>query len=83
MGLEDRPSSIHQQKALDLTGEGHPVKHGVVSNWDDMETIWRHVYDSLNISDRMNQMPVLITEVPLNPKLNREKMGQVLTKIYL
>ena len=56
----------------------HPVKHGIVANWEDMETVWRHIYNKLGIADEaMGDHPVLITEVPLNPKSNREKMAQV------
>lgn len=22
----------------------YPLEHGIVTNWDDMELIWRHVY---------------------------------------
>lgn len=55
----------------------HPIKSGVVTNWEDMETIWRHLYDKLGIASEMDDHPVLITEAPLNPKANRDKMAQV------
>ena len=24
----------------------YPIEHGIVTNWDDMEKIWRYIYES-------------------------------------
>ncbi|QLL32758.1 hypothetical protein HG536_0D02800 [Torulaspora globosa] len=56
----------------------YAVERGVVSSWDDMELIWSHVlYDSLQLENR-NEHPLLMTEAPLNPHSNREKIYEVL-----
>ena len=48
----------------------YPIEHGIVTNFDDMEKMWHHtLYDEL---------PVALTEAPLNPKANREKMTQIM-----
>ena len=47
----------------------YPMDHGVVQNWDDMEAVWRHVFEELKVNPR--EHPVLLTEPPNNPIGNR------------
>ena len=55
----------------------YPMEHGIVTNWDDMERIWHHLFvRELRIVPE--EHPILFTETPLNPKGNREKMAQIL-----
>ena len=40
----------------------YPLEHGIVTNWDDMERVWQHVYnDELKILSE--EHPVLLTEL--------------------
>lgn len=61
------------REILDLS---YPMQRGMVTNWDDMEKVWRNCYNCINVMAENH--PVLLTEVPGNPHRNREKMKEVM-----
>lgn len=69
------------QKKRALLDMRHPVKCGVVSNLSDMEELLRHVFlEKLRVSPEEHH--VLLTECPLIPKAEREKMTQLMFETF-
>jgi len=58
----------------------YPIEHDVV-NWDDMEKIWGHVFTNELRVDPFEHN-VMLTEHPMNPKENREKMAQIMFETF-
>jgi actin beta/gamma 1 len=58
-----------------------PIEAGFVHNWDDMEKVWNHtIYNELRVSPE--EHPILLTEAPLNPKKDREKLTQIMFEVF-
>jgi len=55
----------------------YPMAHGIVKDWNDMEKVWRYTYsDQLRVDPEKHA--VVITEAPMNPRKNREKIMELL-----
>ncbi|EHH16616.1 hypothetical protein EGK_11923, partial [Macaca mulatta] len=54
----------------------YPVERGLITSWDDMEIMWKHIYD-YNLKLKPCDGPVLITEPALNPLANRQQIVEV------
>jgi actin beta/gamma 1 len=72
------------EEAMELKGImnlQYPIEHGVVEDWPAMERLWHYTfYTDLRIDP--SEFPILLTEAPLNPRLNREKMTEIMFESF-
>jgi actin-related protein len=59
----------------------YPIEHGIITNWDDMEKIWAHTYNN-ELRVDPGEQGTLLTEAPMNPKANREKMTTIMFETF-
>ncbi|KAK9330404.1 actin family [Lipomyces starkeyi] len=59
----------------------YPMENGIIKNWEDMGHLWDYAfYERMNIDPTGKK--ILLTEPPMNPLSNREKMVETMFEKY-
>jgi len=58
----------------------YPMDNGIVRNWDDMKLVWEHTWEKLGVDPTTAK--VLLTEPPMNPSKNRERLITEMFETY-
>lgn len=59
----------------------YPINHGIVTDWDAMQQIWHHAfYNELCLCPEEHS--ILLSETPLNPLANKQKMAQIIFETF-
>ncbi len=60
----------------------YPMENGMVRNWEDMIHIWDYTFGPEKLNLNPSESKILLTEPPMNPTRNREKMIEVMFENY-
>jgi actin-related protein len=58
-----------------------PFEQGIIRNFDDMEALWNYVMAGCK-HYCAQEIPIIISEAPLNPKAHREKTTQIMFESF-
>ena len=60
----------------------YPMDNGMVRNWEDMMHVWDYTFGPEKLNLEPENCKILLTEPPMNPTRNREKMIEVMFEKY-
>ncbi|EPQ63510.1 hypothetical protein BGT96224_1488, partial [Blumeria graminis f. sp. tritici 96224] len=79
--LKDIMCGDEAAAARNMLQLSYPMENGIVRKWDDMQHLWDYTfYEKMQIETTGRK--ILLTEPPMNPLNNREKMCEVMFERY-
>lgn len=60
----------------------YPMENGIVKNWDDMKHLYDYTFGPTKLGINPTDCKLLLTEPPMNPKKNRERMVETMFEHY-
>ena len=70
--------ALRRSRILNIS---YPIESGIVSSWEHMENIWEYCFSN-ELRVDPTEHKVLLSEVSLNPKYNREIMTQLMFETF-
>jgi actin-related protein len=74
VGFEARAKS-------DLLNLRQPIENGIVASWEDIEKLWNHTFYN-ELMTAPDEHAVVVTEKPMCPRMNRERMVQIMFETF-
>ncbi|KAK8795495.1 hypothetical protein WA158_000152 [Blastocystis sp. Blastoise] len=74
---EDKLFGSKAEQYRGVLSLSHPMEHGIISDWNDMEQMWRYIFSKDQLNVNPEEHPVFLTEAPLNPQKSTEKMAEI------
>ena len=83
VGVEAKSEYIgdEAQKMRGVLNLKYPIESGIVSEWEMMEKVWAYCFEN-ELRVDPSEHKVLLTEAPMNPKANREKMTNLMFETF-
>ena len=83
VGVESKSEYIgdEAQKMRGVLKLTYPITSGIVSDWELMEKVWEYCFSN-ELRVDPTEHKILLTEAPMNPKANREKMTQLMFETF-
>ena len=88
LGLRDSYVGRKAQARRGILSLSNPIRNGLVENWDDLELIWEHIWETEGEKasngngggglDNDGESRVLVTVPPLCPPADWRRMGEML-----
>ncbi|KAJ8032262.1 Actin-like protein 6A [Holothuria leucospilota] len=76
--IHDTTSLLYPREHMEI---GHPLKDGMIEDWDMFESTLNHIYKR-HIQSDSSLHPVLMSEPPWNVRIKREKLTELLFEKY-
>jgi len=83
VGVESKSEYIgdEAQKMRGVLKLSYPIESGIVTDWSQMEKVWEYCFSNELRCDP-SEHNVMLTEAPMNPKANREKMTSLMFETF-
>eukprot|EP01129_Flabellula_baltica_P014912 TRINITY_DN72_c0_g1_i1.p2 TRINITY_DN72_c0_g1~~TRINITY_DN72_c0_g1_i1.p2 ORF type:complete len:402 (-),score=118.13 TRINITY_DN72_c0_g1_i1:69-1274(-) len=79
--IKDIMVGAEAEKVRSMLQITYPLENGIVTNWEEIEHIWDYTFQEQLKVDTAGKK-ILLTEPPLNPLKNRQKMLEVMFEKY-
>ena len=67
--------ALNKSGVLDLK---KPIENGIITDWINMEKIWKHLFTELIPENNIQETNVFLTEAPFTPKDKKEEMTEIM-----